>query len=608
MSQKGRKSRPEAARFPEFPMNERHLLAAAAAMSLLVVVVTVSWVVLSPGWTVQALAGMAQQQLGRGFSANGDVDLDVSPMVIRIEQPVLAGQSETAGSLMTAKSMVFSISLSQIIARRPALLSITLNEPEFALFVDERGQASWDFSGTAAGQAMDLTLKQGTFRYFDARNGQAFKVGNVDGLMKVTADGGVSFEGTAVINSLVSRAAFSLKSLPRVNADGSPLEIAVESQAHVASFSGRLSTAKVLNLAGSVSISSTAPAGIARMAGIPLAETATLPGPLNLNGALDSAGRAFAIRNAALTFGQFRALGEVVADLRGERPKLQANLEADTLWLDALLPSAGAEPGSWGRAVLPVERLRAIDAEVNILARAARFMGYEAGATRMAATLNAGKLSASGASRLANGGTLSFTATADAMVLPPAGTLTFKAENTELAPLIGALGGVTAVEGTGTIDLDLTAQGRNQEELVSSLKGTANVALSGGRLVGADVAGMLGALRERILDGWTAVSGSTQIDSLSASLTIADGLATITAAKAKLPGVEFAFTGTADLLRRALDVKADILPPETAPLPVAVIVQGNWDAPRIYPDIPDILNNPEGGFARLRTDVTPPGN
>jgi len=89
MSQKGRKSRPQAARFPEFPMNERHLVAAAAGLMLLVAVVTVTWVILSPGWAVNALAGIAQQQLGRGFSAS-DADLDFSPLAIRIEEPVLA--------------------------------------------------------------------------------------------------------------------------------------------------------------------------------------------------------------------------------------------------------------------------------------------------------------------------------------------------------------------------------------------------------------------------------------------------------------------------------------------------------------------------------------
>jgi AsmA protein len=33
---------------------------------------------------------------------------------------------------------------------------------------------------------------------------------------------------------------------------------------------------------------------------------------------------------------------------------------------------------------------------------------------------------------------------------------------------------------------------------------------------------------------------------------------------------------------------------------VPIVVKGRWDAPRIYPDIPQILENPEAGFARLR--------
>lgn len=586
-------------------MNERHLVAAAAGLMLLVAVVTVTFVVLSPGWAVNALAGIAQQQLGRGFTAS-DADLDFSPMEIRIEQPVMAGHSDSVGSLMTARSLVIPVSLGDIIARRPNLSAVTLNEPEFALLVDERGQASWDFPAARPGQEMAITLRQASFRYFDARNGQALKVANVDGLMKIGADGSVDFEGSAVINSLVSRIALSLRSLPRVNADGSPLELVVDSEAHAASFSGRLSTVKVLNLAGPVTITSGNTAGLARMAGIPLPDGLAMPGPLNLNGALDSAGRAYAVRKAAVTFGEFRAVGDVVADLRGERPKLQVNLEADTLWLDSLLPESGAEPGSWGRAVLPVERLRAIDAEVSVLSAAASFRGYAAGASRFAATLTDGRLEASGASRLANGGTLSFTARADAVVLPPAGALTLKAENAELQPLLAALTGVTAVGGTGTLALDLNAQGRTQEELASTLKGSASLTLSGGRFEGGDIPAMFQALRQRILDGWSAAQGATALDSLSASATIADGLATLTEAKAELPGVALILSGTADVLRRALDLKAEFAAPDTAPLPVPVIVSGNWAQPKIYPDIPDILNNPEGGFARLRTDAAPP--
>jgi uncharacterized protein involved in outer membrane biogenesis len=283
-------------------------------------------------------------------------------------------------------------------------------------------------------------------------------------------------------------------------------------------------------------------------------------------------------------------------------------LQADSLWLDALVPSAGAETGSWGRSVLPLTMLRTMDAEVSILSAAAAYGSFKAGASRVAATLTSGNLSASGAFRLATGGTVTFTTAIDAVVLPPAGSFSLKAENADLEPLLGALTGVRALAGNGNAAVEVSAQGKTQEELVGTLKGTASLSLAAGRLSGTDIGGIIGAVRTRILDGWSAVPGGTPLDTLNASVTLADGLATIDAATAETAGLTLSLTGTADLLRRALDVKATFLPPESAPLPVPVIIKGNWSAPRIYPDIPDILNNPEGGFARLRTDETPAGN
>ena len=588
-------------------MDRRGLMAVGAAVAL-IAVATIVWVVFSPGWAVPALGRIAEQQLGRGFSATGGAHLDFSPLSVRIEEPVLAGLTDTSAGVLSGGTLVIPISFGQILARRPDLARISLNEPEFALLIDERGQASWDFPEARTGQEMAITLKQASFRYFDARNGQALGLSNVDGLLRITPEGGVTFTGTAVIKSQLARIDLELRSLPRVNAGGSPLEIAIESGAASASFSGRLSTGKVLNLAGPLSLSTRETATLARWAGIPLAEDAKLPAPLNLDGALDTAGRAYAIRNAAVTLGQFRAAGDVVADLRGERPKLQANLQAETLWLDALVPSAGAGPGAWGRAVLPVQALRAINAELSIIARTVAFGSFTGGVTRFAATVTDGKLEASGAARLDTGGTASFTAQVDSAVLPPSGTLGITAENASLAPLIGALAGVTALSGTGNLKLELSAQGQTQEELVSTLQGAASLSLNGGQLAGSDIGGMVTAVRERILDGWTAVPGGTPVDSLSATASLADGLATLGASELATPGLRMSLSGTVDLLRRALDLKAELLPPETAPLPVPVIVQGNWAAPRIYPDIPDILNNPEGGFARLRPDVIPPGN
>ena len=588
-------------------MDGRKLVAGGAAVAM-VAAATVAWVMLSPRWAVDALDRIAQQQLGRSFSARGGAHLEFSPLAIRIDEPALSGITPEADSLVTAASLRIPVTLGQLLARNPGLSQVELREPEFALLIDDRGRASWDFPEARPGEGLSLSLEQASFRYFDSRNGQSLAAANVDGLMKVNADGGVSFEGSAILNSRVARIDLGLKSLPRVNEDGSPLDLAIETDAASASFSGRLATAKVLSLAGPVRLTSNAPADAARWAGLPLSRAAALPAPLAIEGALDSAGRAYAIRNAAVTFGQFRGGGDVVADLRGERPKLQANLQAEAVWLDTLVPASGAEPGSWGRDVLPLPILRAFDAEVSLLARQVAYAGLTAGPSRLAATVKDGRLESSGALRLANGGTATFSVEADAVVLPPAGSLTLKAENADLEPLLGALTGITAITGTGSLSAELSAQGRTQEELVSTLRGSASLSLTQGRFAGTDLSGTVAAVRHRILDGWAAAPGGTPLDSVAASVTLADGVATFTGGEVVAQALRLSLSGTADLLRRALDVKAALLPAETAPLPVPIVVKGNWAAPRIYPDIPDILNNPEGGFARLRTDETPPGN
>lgn len=586
-------------------MNERRLVLGIAAAAVLAMAI-VAWLLLSPGWAVRALDQMAEAQLGRHFTAKGGAHLDFSPLAIRFEEAALAGTTETGERLVTAKSLVIPVSFGELVSRRPQVSALALREAEFALLIDERGQASWDFPAAAlTGGALRLTLEQASFRYFDARNGQALRLANVDGVLGIAADGSVAFNGSAVINSHVAQIDFGLKSLPRVNADGSPLELAIETDAASLSFSGRLSTAKVMNLAGPLSITAPKPAEAARWAGLALPDDVTLPGPLNLTGALDSAGRAYALRNAALSIGQLQAAGDVVADLRGERPRLQANLNSGPLWLDALLPASGAEAGNWGRKPLPTTLLRSFDAEVNVLAEAVSMGPFTAGPSRLAATLKEGKLNASGGLRLATGGTASFSTAVDAVVLPPAGTLTLKVEKAEIGPLLSALTGIGALSGAGDLSAELSAQGRTQEELAGTLKGSASLSLAQAKLTGIDAGSLVSALNTRILDGWAAAPGETPLSSVTANLNIADGVAKITSASAIAGAMTLNISGTVDLLRRALDIRAMPGPPETAPLPVAVAVTGNWAAPRIYPDIPDILNNPEGGFARLRTPPAP---
>ncbi|WP_421692764.1 AsmA family protein [Aestuariivirga sp.] len=588
-------------------MLDRRLVAGGAAIAL-VAVAMVAFVLLSPRWAPGTLNQITQQQLGRSFVATGGATLDFSPLSIRIAGPSLSGADARNDSFVSGGQLVIPVSFSQLISRKPSLSFFQLTDSDISLFIDERGQASWDFPGLKSFAPLQISLEQVRFRYFDARNNQSLTLSNVDGLLEVREDGGASFKGSAVVNSRVLRIDADLKSLVRIDGDGSPLELALAGDAGTASFSGRLSTAKVLSLTGPVSLSSTVPVDGLRLLGLPLPDGLAVAGPLTLDGALDSAGRAFAIRDASLTMGGFRASGDVVADLRGDQPKLQANLNADTIWLDPFIPAAGATGDDWGRTPLPFALLKTFDADVNIDARDLRYQGFSAAASRMKVTLAAGKLEVSSASRLTSGGTVSVLVKADASTLPPSVSLNVTAQQAEAQTLLTALAGISHVTGTGSFSADLAAQGQTQEELAGTLKGTASVALTGGQITGTDLSALFAATRQKILDGWQAAPGVTPFNNLGGEAGIADGIVSFRNFKIDTPVASFTAEGLIDILRRGVEFHASGTAGAQPILPVPVIVKGPWGAPRIYPDVPNILTNPEGGFARLQEVPAVEGN
>lgn len=594
-------------------MHGRRLVWGAAALVLLVALAA-GWMLLSPGWAVKAINQTSEAVLGRSFTASGGVHLDISPLSIRIDNGALSGP-EAGDSFITAKSLTIPVSIGQLLFRSPELTAVTLTEAEIALVIDAEGRVSWDFPEAAAGAAartpLQVTLVQSTIRYFDARNNQSLLLSNVDGLLAADAEGRLSFTGSSVVNARLLRLDATLKSLARVNRDGSPFDVALSSEIATAGFSGMVATGNLLSLAGQVSVTSPDPAGALQWLGITLPENVRLPSPVTVDGALDSAGRAFAIHQAVVAIGALKAGGELAIDLRGERPKLQGNLGADAVWLDPLLPATGATDGEWGRTPLPFRMLRDFDAELAIAAQSVNFGMFTAGPSKLQALLKDGRLETTGALQLANGGSVDVMADADAAVMPPVTRLSLKAENIDAAPLITAATGLALVSGTGSLSADVTAQGQTQEEMAGTLKGVAAFALGGGQITGTDLPGLAAAVRERIIEGWGAADTGTAFTAFTAftgAASIADGIATFRTLTVEAPQITFTASGTIDLLRRAADLLVTPAAGEVPLLPVPVIVRGKWDAPRIYPDVPRILENPEGGFARLKEPaaVAPP--
>ncbi len=577
---------------------------AGAAVAVLVVALT-GWLLLSPGWALGLVKDRVQQQLGRKLEVKSGAHLDFSPLSIRLEQVSMAAGPEQDGAFLTAKSVHLPISIGQLFTHSADLSSIRIEGAEFALLIDERGQASWNFPDAKGAAGMRIGIEEGSFRYFDARNGQSLKLGGVTAMAVIGTDDGLTLKGTAELNGRLARVEASLKSLARVHADGSPADLAIETPEGSFSFNGRIATAKVLSLAGSVNVTSPNLRSSARWMGLKLDEGASY-NQLTIDSAIDTAGRAIAFRRANVMLDQTALTGEVALDLRNAVPKLQAALAAPSLVLDRFLPPTGAKPGEWGTANLGFQSLRAFDAEVTVETQALTYGASTAMPARLGASLSNGKLTSTLEILPEPGASMTLTSTVDSAALPPAVSFGLKADGVETGSVPPALLGIEWLSGKGSISASLSGAGQTQQEIMGTLKGTANLSLANGSLRGVNLKVMLAGLTRRILQGWTIdPTGDTTYATLNTAFDIADGIAALSGFEFKSPEVTATASGEIDLLRRAVDLRFE--PKQfgadgsVAEFPVAIIAQGAWATPRIYPDVPGIIENPAQGFEKLKS-------
>ena len=578
-------------------MHRRHLWAGSTIV--VIVLALAAWLALSPGWAVQLLQEQVRNQLGRKFEARGGVSLELSPrLAIRLDRASLGGPAGQDGSFITARAVRIPIGFWQLITRSPDLSAIELDRPEFAFVIDERGIASWSFAAVKTPAPLSFTVENGSLRFFDAHTSQSFLLTNIRSSVDIGADGDVTVKGTANMGGRLAKIDAYVKSLARVHEDGSPLDLSVETAEISATFSGRVATANALNLAGAVAVRCSGLRAAARWAGVDVGEGNGY-GDFTISGALDSAGRAFAVHKADIRLDDAVMKGEVVVDLRGAVPKLQAALLADTLALDPFLPDSGRSSGQWGTAALGFETLKGFDAEVTLDAAGLGIGPVAPGPGRIVITLAKHVLKASVVLRSFASGSLKADVSVDSSAIPPAVSASVKAEAIDVGALLPHL--------TGRADLDATleATGRTELELVGTLKGTASVSLADGAIKGPDLTAMLASVSQRILEGWTdRISGTTAFATLTSGFDVADGIATLKDANLENPALKVTASGDVDLLRRALDLKADprLVTGEgqTAGFPVSIIVRGPWEGPRIYPDLPDVLANPKSAFTKLK--------
>jgi AsmA protein len=165
---------------------------------------------------------------------------------------------------------------------------------------------------------------------------------------------------------------------------------------------------------------------------------------------------------------------------------------------------------------------------------------------------------------------------------------------------------------------DVTGAGGTTRTLAKSLQGTADVAFSDGAIRGIDIADVYNNLVSLMSSGFKQDgSKATTFTELAASFAIEGGVARTEDIKLVGPLVRMTGNGAADLAESTLNfrleprliasLKGQGAEISTDGVGVPVVVEGSFTAPRIYPDLSDLLKNPDAALAKLKEFGLPIG-
>ncbi|HLA03358.1 MAG TPA: AsmA-like C-terminal region-containing protein, partial [Aestuariivirga sp.] len=466
---------------------------------------------------------------------------------------------------------------------------------------------------TSANSKEPLTLRveNASANFLDERNGQAFSLEDATASITIGDETKLDVLGTAALNGQLAHIEAQVKSMRRVGGDGSPLDLTVTSPALTVNFTGRLSTAEKLNLAGAVDATSPDLRLLAKWLGSEIKGSTGLKN-FSLAGALDSKGVVFSLAKASIALDGMVANGDVALDLTKKKPRISTNLSTDLLTLDPYLTAqkTGAtneESGNadWSTTGLSFSGLNGVDGDLSLSAFKVKWNGAEFGPAELSSTLKDGRLETAIEDAPLYGGKASARITLDGGREAPVLQLVLDARDIRGERFFEEFARVDWLAGNTGLKVSLSATGHNQQEMLSTLKGSFDIAVSDGEITGLNIVDMISKVRNAVSDGWgEGPENLSSFDDAAASFLIEDGVARTEDVKVNGSSFHVSGSGEVDLLRRALDFKLDPAlvtgRDQTTRLPVQVVVKGPWHTPKIYPNLEGILDDPEAAYDALR--------
>jgi len=561
---------------------------------------------------------------GRDVVIAGDVGVIYWPVLgVRVADVTIANvEGGRAPAFIAAEDIDVGVELRPLLDRQVHVRRLVLQRPQIALEVDAQGRPNWILTPQTANaptppgqpqvdvgrtQLRGVNIRNGEVRYFDARRGSGWVIGEVRLSTALTAlnepmraRGSIRYNDQTVdLDMQIAQPGAAMRGAPTL------LNVDIDSELIEAEFDGQLAASG--ELAGTVRANGPSLRRLAAWVSSPMQGGVGFE-RFAVTGRLGVGRGAYQFTNAGFQLDLVRGRGDfVLTELRG-KPYLSGRLELFDFDLNPYLtgrapPASEAAPGAVSdgpegsptaqiaaveappRAVdvteAPSEQpidfsgLQAFNADLELVTHAVLLQHMRIDRSRLNLVINDGYMAATlhDLSLYDGSGRGRFEIDARAPAVRIVQDLVF--DNVQARPFLSDAINFPNIEGRMEVSLSIRAQGRTQSELLASADGRTHVEVVSGKLHGVDLGGVATTIRNALRGELIAPEAETVFHGMSGTFAIADGVLASDDLSFNTPDLRIPGVGLIDIPGRRLDLRLSPRSPRGG-VAVPFSIRGPW--------------------------------
>lgn len=577
-----------------------------------------------------------------------DADITILPVPsISLNNVAVANAAGVTGpGVLQAQSVNARLKLRPLLSGKAEIESLEIIKPQINLVKGADGKTNWTFepkeqtsSGLSATLLNGATIKDGVVSYSGPGTKEPVRFEKIDATIETS--GKTTAKSVLALNGESANADIAIADLFAA-ASGKPadLTIGLDGKHLKGEIKGIVSSGATPEMTGDIALTSGSIRDLARGLGADV-EKGAAPLPGSMKGKFKATATSFDFDGTDVAMGS--DTGKLTGKLHidGARPKYEGAIALSRIDLNAILGTTGpavrsagpeadtddleletapawddlratlkslsagpeaaasaavkATPSSapaWSENPIDLKILQSTDIDAVITSDALVLGKLDLKNAEIKTKLENGKLDARLNKLTIGGGSATGTLKLDSAAPVPRADVALNLVNVAAEPIITEITGKPLLAGTSNVDIVASSQGKNQNELASSVEGKATFRMSKGVIRGFDV-------RSIVSNWWSSLTGGLKFDinkktgfeKLDAQYDIKKGVMTSS------PGldiggseVEVQSRGNVSLPAKRInqEIRVKVVPPPSAP-PIPVKISGNWSKPSVSMDWGDLL-------------------